>query len=449
MNTFYIISGGTFVHVAPHFSLAAPAYGKVGRELAPLLAEAFVRSGQPDTCVRLLFTRMALGATERSAEERGTLSQAGLDDLVTNEDVAQLVDRLVSLPETRGMVMACALCDWEPSAISPAYIAGEAHFGKSEHPRLDSGREHILTLKATEKIVARVRSNRKDIFLVGFKTTAGAHPQEQYLKGLRLLKQASCNLVLANDIRTGHHQVITPEQARYHEGMDRKAALAGLAEMVALRARLTFTRATVVAGETVSWASPLIPDTLRQVVNHCIQRGAYKPFLGSTVGHFAVKAKDGTILTSRRKTDFNHLPEIGLVRIEARGDDCVIAYGFKPSVGGQSQRLIFTAHPELDCIVHFHCPLRPGSCVPIRSQRAYECGSHECGQNTRDGLKRFDDIMAVMLDRHGPNVVFSRNADPDKVIAFIEQNFDLEGRTDDEPAFNSLQASTGVAHALT
>lgn len=58
------------------------------------------------------------------------------------------------------------------------------------------------------------------------------------------------------------------------------------------------------------------------------------------------------------------------------------------------------------------------------------CGSHECGQNTSDGLENFDGIRAVMLDQHGPNVVFNRSMDPRKVIDFIEKNFDLEGRTD-------------------
>jgi hypothetical protein len=36
-----------------------------------------------------------------------------------------------------------------------------------------------------------------------------------------------------------------------------------------------------------------------------------------------------------------------------------------------------------------------------------------------------------MLDKHGPNVVFSRHTDPDEVIEFIERNFDLSGRTDE------------------
>jgi hypothetical protein len=31
----------------------------------------------------------------------------------------------------------------------------------------------------------------------------------------------------------------------------------------------------------------------------------------------------------------------------------------------------------------------------------------------------------VYLDNHGPNVVINHNIDPDEVIKFIEENFDL------------------------
>jgi hypothetical protein len=199
--------------------------------------------------------------------------------------------------------------------------------------------------------------------------------------------------------------------------------------MALLRSHLTFTRSTVIPGAPVPWSSELVPDTLRKVVDHCVARGAYKPFLGATVGHFAVKIGEGRFLTSRRKTDFNRLSQVGLVLVEARGEHEVVAHGSRPSVGGQSQRIIFAEHPGLDCIVHFHCPIRPGSPVPVRSQRPFECGSHECGKNTSDGLKPFGDVWAVMLDRHGPNVVFSRDADPATVIRFIEENFDLTGTT--------------------
>lgn len=63
------------------------------------------------------------------------------------------------------------------------------------------------------------------------------------------------------------------------------------------------------------------------------------------------------------------------------------------------------------------------------SQREYECGSHECGQNTSTGLKRvWGGIHCVMLDKHGPNIVFHRDIVADEVIRFINRNFDLEAK---------------------
>jgi hypothetical protein len=115
--------------------------------------------------------------------------------------------------------------------------------------------------------------------------------------------------------------------------------------------------------------------------------------------------------------------------VETDGEDSVIAYGSKPSVGGQSQRIVFSEHPDCDCIVHFHCPIISTSSVPIISQREYECGSMQCGTNTSRGLKRFGNLYAVYLDQHGPNIVFNRTINPQEVIDFIEANFDLESKT--------------------
>ena len=38
-------------------------------------------------------------------------------------------------------------------------------------------------------------------------------------------------------------------------------------------------------------------------------------------------------------------------------------------------------------------------------------------------------IKAVMLEEHGPNVCFSKDTDPDKVIEYIETFWDLEAKT--------------------
>lgn len=395
-------------HVRPHLALSAPAYGTTAHQIHELVMER----GEWAT---LHLTRMADG---RSRME-------------TNADVATKLDELVADPNTKVIFMNVALCDFEGHILTdpPNEHSKDTPSGKGQ-PRLKSNRDWTMCLSPADKIISKIRKTRKDIFLVGFKTTAGATPDDQYFAGLNLLKTASCNLVLANDVHTRLNMVITPEQARYHETTDRREALRGLVEMTLLRSKLHFTSSTVIPGEPVPWDSELVPESLRTVVNHCIARGAYKPFNGSTVGHFAFRVDDTRFITSRRKVDFNKLPEVGMVMVEAEDDHKVVAHGFKPSVGGQSQRIIFREHPEVDCIVHAHVPLKPGAQIPVRSQREFECGSHECGANTSQGLQDFDGIRAVMLDRHGPNIVFNRRADPRKVIDFIEANFDLAGRTD-------------------
>jgi hypothetical protein len=401
--TAHVIAGGTHHHVRPHLALAAPAYGGTGRALHRTL----LARGQP---AALHLTAMA----------------GGHRDLDTNDDVARLLDALVADPGTGMIFMPVALCDFFGSVLEGG---APTPSGKGA-PRLETRRgDHTMALTPAPKVIQAVRRDRKDIFLVGFKTTAGAAPEAQFAAGLRLVKEGSCNLVLANDLHTRLNMVVTPEQASYHVTHDREAAIGGLVEMALLRAGLTYTRSTVIPGDPVPWSSALVPAALRRVVDHCVARGAYRPFLGATVGHFAVNLGDGRFLTSRRRTDFNRLDEVGLVLVEARGEREVIAHGSRPSVGGQSQRIIFAEHPGLDCIVHFHCPKMPGSRVPVRAQRPYECGSHECGRNTSRGLAPFGELRAVMLDQHGPNVVFSRRADPERVIQFIEENFDLGATT--------------------
>jgi hypothetical protein len=370
---------------------------------------------------------------------------AGGQKLETNEDVAELVDQLIAASDTKIIFFNPAMVDFQPRMMSrwlkPVGDVTESTFGKyAERIKTSEINGLLMTMDVSEKIVNRIRKERKDVFLVAFKTTCGATEDEQYLAGLNLLKANSCNLVLANDTKTRVNMIITPEEARYHVTTDREEALKQLVDMALLRSHLTFTRSTIVSGEPVAWESADIPEALRTVVNACIDAGAYKPFRGATVGHFAYKVDDTTFLTSRRKTNFNDLAKLGLVKITTDGPDSVIAHGYKPSVGGQSQRIVFADHPEYDCIVHFHCPLKPVSStygpypVPIRSQREFECGSHECGQNTSNGLKTFDFgdgtvISAVHLDEHGPNILFHHSVDPQKVIDFINANWDLSKKT--------------------
>lgn len=429
----HIISGGTVAHIATHLALCAPAYGNTGLQLEHLCEELSKLD------VDLHETRLAGGSWNKT-------------DLETNEDVEKLIDKLVADPNTKIIFMPVALCDYLPHKLYSSEPVTNwpvrREVGKLTtrlSTREDGDVEMVL--RPAPKLIQKIRSQRKDIFLVGFKTTDGVHENEQYIAGLNLLKEASCNLVLANDVKTRVNMVITPEEAKYHVTKSRSEALKGLVEMALLRSHLTFTRSTVVAGESVPWSSHEVPESLRKVVEHLIAKSAYKPFRGATVGHFAAKLSDNEFLTSKRKTNFNNLDKLGLVRIKTDGPDSVLAYGSKPSVGGQSQRIVFAEHPEYDCIVHAHVPMKPcGGCnrndwacacnrtlgnstIPIVSQREFECGSHQCGQNTSTGLQKFGNLSAVMLDQHGPNIVFNSKINPQEVIDFIDANFDLSEKT--------------------
>lgn len=403
----HVVGGGTIVHVRNHLALAAPAYGSTAREIAGICT----RMGQP---ARLTLTRMA--DTSSPYE--------------TNDDMARLASEICANGNTRIVFWNPAICDFtgQIGEVAPAR--------KAQRLKTKEGAQ-AMTLTPADKIVASIRCDRKDIFLVAFKTTTGATEDEMYLAGLKLMKGAHINLVLVNDVVTRMNMVVTPEEARYHVTSERVEALEGLVEMALMRSKSTFTRSTVVEGsDGVAWQSDMIAPNLRDVVNHCIKNGAYKPLNTKrgpvTVGHFAARGPDGKIVTSRRWSNFNELDKTGMVLIEPKGLHSVIAYGGKPSVGGQSQRIIFTDHPQLDNIVHFHCPLKDDAPqkVPMRPQRPYECGSHECGKNTSDGLREMEDgIWAVMLDQHGPNIVFRRDVPAERVIAFIERNFDLSDKT--------------------
>lgn len=417
--TVHVLGGGTFSHVRSHLAIAAPAFGGTARAIH----SAYMAKGVD---AKLHLTKMADSTS----------------DLVTNDDVAALIDQLVADPTTRVIYLNVALVDFDGEIIEPGEAAATKRSSKKSGKYADRLKTNEYTrfparmaLYPAEKIISRIRQTRKDILLVAFKTTSGATPDEQYLAGLNLLKANSANLVVANDVVTRNNMIIAPEETRYCETTDRTEMLRFLIDMVDSRATNTFTRSTVLEGDLVDFQSDdRVPDNLRTVVNHLVKRGAYKAFRNSTAGHFAVRVGDGSCLTSRRKTNYNVPGGLDLVEVEYDGLDKVIAYGAKPSVGGQSQRIVFAEHEGLDCIVHFHSPMRDdardAAQIGHGSQVGVECGSHACGANTSRNLQRIGDgIYAVMLDLHGPNIVFSRDANPAVVIDFIEANFDVMEKT--------------------
>jgi hypothetical protein len=61
--------------------------------------------------------------------------------------------------------------------------------------------------------------------------------------------------------------------------------------------------------------------------------------------------------------------------------------------------------------------------VPIAVQKPFQCGSEECALNTVENMEDFDGIKAVHLHKHGPNIAFSSEIAPQKVINFIKENW--------------------------
>lgn len=412
----YVIGGGTVSYIRNHLALAAPAYGSTAINLAKIISNQLNLKNIDDKYeVKLVLTKMA----DRNSK------------LETNEDVNNFVTEILKDENTKAIIFNPALVDYTGTV-------GDVESGKYATRLQTREGETCATLVPAEKVVATMRKDRKDVFVVAFKTTTGATSLEQYVRGLDLLKSNSINLVLANDTVTRNNMIIAPEETKYCETTNREDVLEFLGKMVVSRMQNKFTRSTLVEGDAVPWNSEQVPASLREVVNYCITRGAYKPFKGKTAGHFAIKLSDNEILTSIRKSNFNELAQNGLVHVTSNGVDEVIARGHKPSVGGQSQRIIFKEHPDLDCIVHFHCPIADDSDlyseIPVKAQWPNECGSHECGQNTSNGLRKFDlgdgdSLHAVFLDDHGPNIVFNQKTDPHKVISFIERNFLLDSKT--------------------
>jgi len=402
-NKIVIIGGGTINWCRTHLALSAPAYGTVARQIESLCRQKF-KTGQ----LMLDLTTMAE-------------SRVGGKKLETNNDLSEFVDKLVEDLNVKIVFFPVSVCDYILE------IDGEIPSKHSSRLVTDENEEVVARLIKAPKIITKIRKNRKDIFLVGFKQTYGATEDEQYATGLKLCKRSSCNLVLANDTKTKLNMIITPEEARYHVTTNRSEVLEKLVDMTHLRSGLTYVRTNVISDEPIPWNDD-VPSTFKKVVEHCIDNNAYKIFNNVTVGHFAFKLGN-EIFSSRRKTNYNNIKEVGLTKVKETGELTMDAYGGKPSTGTTSQRMIFAEHPECNCVIHFHCEKKESSIVPVVEQRPYECGSLECAKNTSTGMKKFGNLKAVFLKHHGPNIIFNNNIDPDEVIEFIENNFDLSSKT--------------------
>lgn len=163
-----IIGGGTVFHVRNHLALTAPAYGKTACKLYRLCQDIDRECDyEPD----IHLTKMA---------------SSGLSNLETNEDVSKLVDTWIADPETKIIFFNVALVDFQGSIATSGAVGYEwsneiyTPSGKYEERLKTSQGSKLMLLEPAPKILSKIRKERKDIFLVGFKTTCGATEDEQF-----------------------------------------------------------------------------------------------------------------------------------------------------------------------------------------------------------------------------------------------------------------------------
>lgn len=387
-----ILGGGTFNPIRNHLSLGAPAFGKTARELKKLMPES-----------ELVLTKMA------DYESK----------LITNKDVEEYLMKQLDDPNLGVIVMNVALCDFETQVGDvPSSLMAK---------RLKTADGNLtLELKPSDKLLGKIRRKRPDIFLIGFKTTTGETEEDQFLIALKMMKSAKCNLVLANDLHSKMNMVITAEETIYGQSTDRAVSLKELADLIKMRANLTYNKTEWVEKENLPINKT--PESFQKVIKFLIENGGFLENNGNgfTPGHFCWKNSENSMISSQRKSNHNKVFEEGMGLVTVKEGELFRAEGVrKPSVGARSQWILLNAYKDYDCIVHTHNPLKEGKFINPADQRPYQCGSLECGLNTLHGIQDYNGIKAVYLTKHGANIIFKSSEDPDKIIQFIKDNLEL------------------------
>jgi len=220
----HVLGGGTVYHVRPQFALCSPSYGQTAVRVGKLCQMAW--EGESDVHVHL--TRMASG---------------GRSDLETNDDVETLLKSVVDDPATRVVFMAASLCDFRGHVLDRAITTESGLFlPKFRKP---DGRK-VMIMDPASELVSEIRKYRKDIFLIGFKTTSGATEDEVFSAGISMADDSSCNLVLASDFVTKVGMIVSPEKERICVTKDRNLLLSELVQETKERSSRSVSREEIV-----------------------------------------------------------------------------------------------------------------------------------------------------------------------------------------------------------
>ncbi|WP_434715977.1 phosphopantothenoylcysteine decarboxylase domain-containing protein [Paraburkholderia sp. A3RO-2L] len=185
--TIHIFGGGTIQHVRNHLALCAPAYGNTARKLAYELENLPLKDE-----VKLHLTKMADPTSS----------------METNEDVSRVVYGLLSDPNARAIIFNVAMCDFS-GAI------GDVESGKYAERLQTRGTDPVMMkLAPTPKLLAAIKIARPDVFVVGFKTTAGATEIGQLTAAERQIRETGVDLVFANDTVTRNNMLVDTKSKR-------------------------------------------------------------------------------------------------------------------------------------------------------------------------------------------------------------------------------------------
>ena len=203
----HIFGGGTISHIRAHFAITAAAYGQTARDLETI----FKQNGITPI---MHMTKMA---------------SMGQSDLETNEDIRRRTKDILCDPSTRVIIFNAAIVDFNGTIgdVASDKYATRLHSRDSPLPS--------VTLSAADKIIPMIKQQRPDIFLIAFKTTTNAQPEEQAERAQKLINDTGADLVLANDTKTRRNILMDAQGKVICDTTERHQAL----EMIAQIARQT------------------------------------------------------------------------------------------------------------------------------------------------------------------------------------------------------------------
>lgn len=200
MKKVIVIGGGTISHVRAHMAICAPAYGQTARKIYEI-CDSLSGFLFKEFTTALFLTKMAGGANYE-----------------TNEDISELVGEIVLDKDVKMVFFNAALCDFTGQI-------GEVESGKYADRLKTREGNTSMVLTPADKVIANIKKDRPDIFLIGFKTTNNASEEEQLERGVNLVRESGCDLVLANDLSTRKNMIINSDCTQCFLSTDRDESI--------------------------------------------------------------------------------------------------------------------------------------------------------------------------------------------------------------------------------